>query len=193
MLCGDEIDYTPTQWPPLNSRGSFYTFSGSNGAGTLILLAYQDVRNQSQQNLDVDDGISCCPADFTSQIGCHKLSWCHVFSLWCVMCHTWLRDGEMERLGELISRRDTGDRSEGERLAVCIRPDASNNGYMLSASQWSVLLSWMLYPGIESLQCPSTWITRVRVESLWPSFNASNASSFPPLAGIVVACPRVFA
>ena len=69
MLCGDEIDYTPTQWPPLNSRGSFYTFSGSNGAGTLILLAYQDVRNQSQQNLDVDDGISCCPADFASQIG----------------------------------------------------------------------------------------------------------------------------
>ena len=82
---------------------------------------------------------------------------------------------------------------QGERLAVCIRPDASNNGYMLSAWQWSVLLSWMLYPGIESLQCPSTWITRVRAESLWPSFNASNASSFPPLARNVVACLRVFA
>ena len=42
----------------------FILFLEVNGAGTLILLAYQDVRNQSQQNLKVDDGISCCPADF---------------------------------------------------------------------------------------------------------------------------------
>ena len=71
------------------------------------------------------------------------------------MCHTWLRDRVMERRGEITLRRDT----EKERACVCIRPDVSNTMVTCSLpvnDQFIVLDVNMLYPGIESLQCPGT-------------------------------------
>lgn len=91
--------------------------------------------------------------------------------VWCVTrdCVTgWWRDGGRLHPGVTQRRREP----------VC----ASG---LMWVTQWLhapclsmiSLLSWMLYPGIESLQSPGTqW--DYSGESLWPSFNASNAFKF---------------
>ena len=142
-------------------------------------------------SLDVDDGISCCPADFASQIGCYKMSWCHVFSLWCVMCYTWLRDREMERRGSWYPGVTQEWRRES--LGVCIRLmpvtqwlhapcltmisfivlDLVSGNRKSSVSHWVGLLGWELRvcDQVLMLQMPQVFLH-------WPALLLLPASEF---------------